>query len=88
MSELETVLTKDKATFPDNPSVWLLDLASLLNLRLENVPENDPLFEDKPAGEIWIFVVEGRESFGHLKIAETAAFFSKHSFSYIENKNT
>ena len=50
VNELNTVLTKDQATFPDNPSVWLLDLASLLNLRLEKVPETDPLFEDKSPG--------------------------------------
>ena len=52
LTQLETVLSKDQATFPDNPSVWLLDLASLLNLKLENVPESDPLFEDKPQGMI------------------------------------
>jgi len=46
--EFETVLEKDQATFPDNRSVWLLDLASLLNLRLECVPETDPVFEGKP----------------------------------------
>ncbi len=47
---METVLIKDQATFPDNPSVWLKDLASLLNLLLEKVPETDPVFNGKPKG--------------------------------------
>ena len=48
--ELETMLAKDRATFPENPSVWLKDLASMLNVRLENVSEPDPVFEGKPRG--------------------------------------
>ena len=58
VAELETVLVKDQATFPDNPSVWLLDLASLLNLRMEKVPENEPLLlDDKPAGKVIKYIV-------------------------------
>ena len=49
------MLAKDQTTFPDSPSVWLKDIASVLNLRLDMVPENDPLFEGKPKGK---FLVE------------------------------
>jgi len=43
---------KDKQTFPDNPDVWLKDLASLMNLRLDDVPAaaNDAVFEGKSPG--------------------------------------
>ncbi|XP_013399368.1 transmembrane protein 214-B [Lingula anatina] len=47
-SELELILTKDQATFPENPSVWLKDIASFINLKLENVEEKDPVFADQP----------------------------------------
>lgn len=40
-----------QTNFPGNPSVWLKDFASLLNLRLERVVEPDPIYEDKPVGE-------------------------------------
>jgi len=44
------VLEKDKDTFPDNADVWLKDLASLMNLRLDNVPVTDFTFEGKSPG--------------------------------------
>lgn len=43
---------KDQATFPDNPGVWLKDLASMLNLQLDKIPEGDPVFSGKPAGKL------------------------------------
>ena len=37
--------------FPDNIDVWLKDLASFLNLKLEDVPEaTDPVFSGKAKG--------------------------------------
>jgi len=50
VSELEKVLANDKRTFPDNPDVWLKDLASLINLRLDSVPVVNPPFEGKSPG--------------------------------------
>ena len=50
-SDLETLLLKDKTTFPDNPSVWLKDLAAYLNVKLDCVAEPDPVFEGKPQGK-------------------------------------
>ena len=46
--ELETILVKDQATFPDSPLVWLKDLASIITLRLEKLPEPDPVLAGKP----------------------------------------
>ena len=51
VTELEAVLAKDKQTFPDNPDVWLKDLVSLMNLRLDNVPVTELTFEGKSPGE-------------------------------------
>ncbi|KAK2151576.1 hypothetical protein LSH36_358g00012 [Paralvinella palmiformis] len=48
VGDLHTVLTKVQTTFPENPSVWLKDLASILNLKMDKVPEPDPVFQDKP----------------------------------------
>jgi len=38
--------------FPDNPDVWLKDLASFINVQLANynVPVTDTVFEGKPPG--------------------------------------
>lgn len=39
--------------FPDSIDVWLKDLASFLNLKLEDVQETtDPLFTGKPKGNV------------------------------------
>ncbi|KAJ8305491.1 hypothetical protein KUTeg_016036 [Tegillarca granosa] len=43
-----STLTVTQTRFPDNAEVWLKDLASFLNLKLEDVPEPDPLFKNKP----------------------------------------
>jgi len=48
VGELETVLSKDRETFPGSPSVWLKDLGSVLKLQLDVVPELDPVLEGKP----------------------------------------
>merc|ERR1712168_1021397 len=48
-SEIETIYVKDCETFPDSPSVWLKDIVSILNLRLDKVPEPDPVFEGRSA---------------------------------------
>ncbi|XP_014668943.1 PREDICTED: transmembrane protein 214-like [Priapulus caudatus] len=44
---LEKFLNMDQTKFPDNPTIWLKDLASYLNLEL-HVPEKDPLFTGQP----------------------------------------
>jgi hypothetical protein len=51
VGELQSVLTRVQATFPENPSVWLKDLASILNLKMDKVPESDPVFQGKPHGQ-------------------------------------
>ena len=49
-NEFETVLAKDKVTFPDNESVWMKDMSCLLNVRLDKVQDEGPVFEEKPIG--------------------------------------
>ncbi|OWF35521.1 transmembrane protein 214-B-like [Mizuhopecten yessoensis] len=46
--DVKSTLTLTQTRFPDNREVWLKDLASFLNLELENVPESDPVFTNKP----------------------------------------
>ncbi|XP_032234099.2 transmembrane protein 214-B [Nematostella vectensis] len=48
LDQLRNILAKDQEAFPNNPSLWLKDLASYIHLHLQNVPERDPVFEDKP----------------------------------------
>ncbi|XP_064606535.1 transmembrane protein 214-B-like [Liolophura sinensis] len=47
-NDLASVLTKSQTSFPGNKDVWLKDLASYLNLKMERVAEPDPVFRDKP----------------------------------------
>ncbi len=49
-AELEALLARSQATFPDNTSVWLKDLAAMLNMKLDNGPEADPVFQGKSQG--------------------------------------
>lgn len=46
--------------FPDNIDVWLKDLASYLNVKLEEVPETtDPVFSGKAKGMQFIYIYSG-----------------------------
>ncbi|XP_076440905.1 transmembrane protein 214-B-like isoform X2 [Babylonia areolata] len=47
-TELESVVGQSQLHFPDNQDVWLKDLASYINLKLEKVTDADPTFKDKP----------------------------------------
>lgn len=49
--DLESALAVTKASFPGNIEVWLKDLASLLNIKLEQCPEPDPVMKNKPKGK-------------------------------------
>lgn len=49
--DLESALAITKASFPGNIEVWLKDLASLLNIKLEQCPEPDPVMKNKPKGK-------------------------------------
>jgi len=49
-SELENILKQSQIRFPDNQDVWLKDLASFLNVKLENVSDVDVIFKGKPQG--------------------------------------
>ena len=49
---MAAVLDKDQLTFPDNPTVWLMDLATFINCSFDNIPEPDPVFENKPRGRV------------------------------------
>ncbi|XP_061182202.1 transmembrane protein 214-B-like [Saccostrea echinata] len=46
--DLEAALMITKSSFPGNIEVWLKDLASLLNIKLEQCPEPDPIMKNKP----------------------------------------
>ena len=50
LQELQSALAASQESFPDNRPIWLKDLASVLNLRLEKVPMIDPVFEDESPG--------------------------------------
>ncbi|KAK7485334.1 hypothetical protein BaRGS_00023433 [Batillaria attramentaria] len=49
-AELESILSQSQLRFPDNQDVWLKDLASYINLKLEKVTESHPTFKDKDKG--------------------------------------
>ena len=49
-AQLEWIVSQSQQRFPENQEVWLKDLASYINLKLEKVPESDPVFKDKPKG--------------------------------------
>ena len=55
------MLAKDRQMFPDNPDVWLKDLASFINVELANsdVPISDTVFEGKPPSEChcWLLLI-------------------------------
>ena len=40
----------EQATFPDNPPIWLMDIASMLNLKLQMAEDSDPILQGKPPG--------------------------------------
>ncbi|KAK7099808.1 transmembrane protein 214-B-like isoform X2 [Littorina saxatilis] len=46
-AELESIVSQSQLRFPENQEVWLKDLASYLNLKLEKVPDPDPTFKGK-----------------------------------------
>lgn len=50
--ELENILGMSKARFPENQDIWLKDLASWLNVKLEKVKDSDNsfTFKGKPSG--------------------------------------
>lgn len=48
--ELENTLSQSQLRFPDNQDVWLKDLASYLNFKLEKVKDVDNTFKGKPQG--------------------------------------
>lgn len=47
LSELQKELDKSMSLFPENPSVWLKDMASCLNYKLQ-APKNDPTLSQHP----------------------------------------
>ena len=47
-------MSQSQLRFPDNQEVWLKDLASFLNLKLEKVPDPDPTFKGKAKGKAMI----------------------------------
>ena len=50
-SKVAAVLEKDQVTFPNNPTVWLMDLATFLNCNFDTISEPDPVFQNKPRGK-------------------------------------
>ena len=50
-AELVSVLKQSQLCFPGNEDVWLKDLASIINLRLEHIADVDPVFKDKLKGD-------------------------------------
>lgn len=49
ISEVQSLLDEVQTRYPETPSIWLKDLASLLNVKL-NVELNDVIFNNKSAG--------------------------------------
>uniref|UniRef100_A0A8C7EHN5 Transmembrane protein 214 n=1 Tax=Nothoprocta perdicaria TaxID=30464 RepID=A0A8C7EHN5_NOTPE len=50
VAELQRELDKSQHMFPENPSVWLKDLAGYLNYKLQ-APKSDPALSQHPHGE-------------------------------------
>ncbi|XP_068678682.1 transmembrane protein 214-A-like [Montipora foliosa] len=48
LDELTALQTNLESYFPNNPSIWLTDIAAHLQLKLKGVPQKDPTFEGKP----------------------------------------
>ncbi|PVD22762.1 hypothetical protein C0Q70_16018 [Pomacea canaliculata] len=46
-AELESILSQSQLRFPDNQDVWLKDLASYLNIKLEKVQEPEGAFKGR-----------------------------------------
>ncbi|ELU18263.1 hypothetical protein CAPTEDRAFT_148232 [Capitella teleta] len=49
VNEFEDQLSKDQVHFAGNTLLWLKDLCSLLNMRLDRAPESDVVYLGKPA---------------------------------------
>ncbi|KAL8584277.1 hypothetical protein ACOMHN_014696 [Nucella lapillus] len=47
-AELDSIVGMSQVRFPDNQDVWLKDLASFINVKLDKVVDSDPTFKDKP----------------------------------------
>uniref|UniRef100_A0ACB8G8S1 Uncharacterized protein n=1 Tax=Sphaerodactylus townsendi TaxID=933632 RepID=A0ACB8G8S1_9SAUR len=50
LSELQKELDKSLSMFPENPSVWVKDLAGYLNYKLQ-APRSDPTLSQHPHGQ-------------------------------------
>ncbi|XP_023219708.1 transmembrane protein 214-A-like [Centruroides sculpturatus] len=49
ISQIQNLLDEVQTRYPETPSIWLKDLASFFNVKL-NVEMNDVIFSDKSAG--------------------------------------
>lgn len=67
-NDLASVLTKSQTSFPGNKDVWLKDLASYLNLKMERVAEPDPVFRDKPKGMDQPSVASLKQHFAYVTV--------------------
>lgn len=50
LADLQKELDKSQSVFPENPSVWVKDLASYLNYKLQ-APRSDPMLSQHPHGQ-------------------------------------
>lgn len=50
LADLQKELEKSQSVFPENPSVWVKDLASYLNYKLQ-APRSDPALSQHPHGQ-------------------------------------
>lgn len=69
LADLQKELDKSQSVFPENPSVWVKDLASYLNYKLQ-APRSDPMLSQHPHGQwrlagpaaggapLWAFALE------------------------------
>lgn len=51
MAELQKELDNSLRLFPENPSVWVKDLAGYLNYKLQGPPRSDPTLSQHPHGQ-------------------------------------
>ena len=49
--ELRSVLLQSKGHFPDKSELWLKDLVTYLNMKLELVPESDTYLKSENKGK-------------------------------------
>ncbi|XP_020914787.1 transmembrane protein 214-A [Exaiptasia diaphana] len=86
LAVMTDVLAKDEAAFPNNPSLWLKDIASYLHLKLQNVPEKDPVFDGQPKDYPSCLLTQDMQSFFIKVLKNSSQTTINLFFEYLMNE--